>query len=66
MARTPSNFRQQDLTKAVKAVVAAGVDIARVEVGKTGKITIIALSAEQRNTRDEPLDLPAFLGRERV
>ena len=44
MARAPSTFRQQDVTKAVKAVTAAGVDIARVEIDKSGKITIIAAS----------------------
>jgi hypothetical protein len=44
MSRTPSTFRQQDVTRAVKAVAAAGVGIARVEIDKTGKITIIALN----------------------
>jgi hypothetical protein len=38
MARAPSTFRQ---TKAVKAVAAAGVHIARVEIDKGGKIVII-------------------------
>jgi len=46
MARAPSTFRQGDVTRAVKAVVAAGVDIARVEIDKAGKITIITLKAE--------------------
>jgi hypothetical protein len=46
MARAPYTFRQQDVTRAVKAVVAAGVDIARVEIDKAGKITIIALGTE--------------------
>jgi hypothetical protein len=45
MARAPCTFRQQDVTRAVKAVAAAGVDIARVEIDKAGKITIIALGA---------------------
>jgi hypothetical protein len=48
MARGPCTFRQQDVTRAVKAVVAAGVGIARVEIDKTGKIAIIALGAQQR------------------
>jgi len=46
MSRAPSTFRQQDVTRAVKAVAAAGVGIARVEIDKAGKITIIALGAE--------------------
>jgi len=46
MSRRPASFRQRDLTRAVKGVTAAGVGIARVEVDRAGKITIIALDAE--------------------
>ena len=46
MGRAPSTFRQQDVTRAVKAVVAAGVDIARVEIDKAGTIRIITVKAE--------------------
>jgi hypothetical protein len=45
MARAPSTFRKQDVTRAVKAVTAAGVHIARIEIDKAGKIVIIAANA---------------------
>jgi hypothetical protein len=45
MTRAPSTFRQQDVTKAVRAVAAAGVHIARVEIDRAGKIVIIAAGA---------------------
>src|SRR5262249_53431439 len=51
MSRAPSTFRQQDVTRAVKAVTAAGVRIARVEIDKTGKIVII--TADPTNQPDE-------------
>jgi len=37
MARTPSKFRQGDVTRVVKGVVAAGVDVMRVEVDTDGR-----------------------------
>jgi hypothetical protein len=48
MSRAPSTFRQQDVTKAVKAVAAAGVHIARVEIDKAGKIVIIAKEPSEK------------------
>ena len=41
MSRGPTTFRQRDVTAAVKAVTAAGYQVVRVEVDKTGKITVI-------------------------
>jgi hypothetical protein len=42
MARGHCTFRQSDVTKAVKAVVAAGVEVARVEVDADGRIVVVA------------------------
>jgi hypothetical protein len=43
--RAPSTFRQQDVTRAIKAALAAGVNIARIEIDKSGKIIIITTDA---------------------
>jgi molybdopterin biosynthesis enzyme len=57
MARAPSTFRQQDVTRAIKAVVAAGVGIARVEIDRAGKIVIVTVGAEVREISEPtPLD----------
>ncbi len=43
MARTPATFKQSDVTRAVKAVQAAGVTVGRIEIDPaTGKIVIFA------------------------
>jgi hypothetical protein len=42
MSRGPRTFQQADVTRAVKAVVAAGVQVGRVEVDKDGKIVVVA------------------------
>jgi predicted type IV restriction endonuclease len=39
--RRPCTFKQSDVTKAVKAVVAAGVQVAQVIVDKDGRIVVI-------------------------
>lgn len=41
MARRPCTFRQQDVTRAIRAAAAAGVEIASVEIDKDGKIVVV-------------------------
>ena len=60
--RQPSTFRQSDLTRAVKGVLAAGVGVERVEIDKDGKIAVVAKSdapRERGNGRNEWEGVPA-------
>ncbi len=51
MARGPCTFRQQDVTRALRAATAAGLAVDRVEIDRTGKIVIVTGKgdAELRN-----------------
>jgi hypothetical protein len=42
MARAPSTFTQDAVTRALKGAAKAGVSVARVEIDRAGKIVIIA------------------------
>jgi hypothetical protein len=53
MARAPSIFRQADVTRAVRAAIAAGVDIARIEIARDGRIVIIAGNSEPEGDQRE-------------
>ena len=53
MARGPLTFRQNDVTRMVKAVVAAGVEVLRVEVDKDGKIIVVTSETIGVNEWDE-------------
>jgi hypothetical protein len=39
--RRPSNFKKTDVTRATKAVLAAGIEIARVEIERDGRIIVV-------------------------
>jgi hypothetical protein len=53
MSRGPATFRQRDLTAAVKAVLAAGCEVARVEIDKDGKIVVVTRKPETPVTDTE-------------
>ena len=63
MARAPSNFRQRDVTRAVKAVVVAGVGIARVEIDNIGKIVIITGEATDKSGQAGGNDLDNWIAK---
>jgi hypothetical protein len=46
MARGKCNFRQRDLAAAMKAARAAGIAVARYEVGADGKIVVVIVGTE--------------------
>jgi hypothetical protein len=41
MTRRPVAFRKADVARAVQAVREAGIDIARIEIDKDGKIVVV-------------------------
>jgi hypothetical protein len=53
MPRASTTFRQRDLAAALKAAAAAGCTVARVEVGKDGRIILILIGKEQSATTNE-------------
>jgi hypothetical protein len=55
--RAPSNFRQQDVARAIKAAKGSGLDIVRVEVDpKTAKITLIVKNDDNTESKVNPFD----------
>jgi hypothetical protein len=52
MSRTPSNFRQTDISRALKAIRVAGYSAARVLIGKDGQIEIITATVEDESAAD--------------
>ena len=47
------SFRQRDLTTAVKAMAKAGVEVARVEIDRDGKIVLVTGKAAELEPANE-------------
>lgn len=47
MARGRCTFKQQDVTRALRATVAAGIDVQRIEIDKDGKIVVVTGAPQQ-------------------
>jgi hypothetical protein len=56
MSRRLSTFKQRDVTAAVKAVMAAGVEVARVEIDRAGRIVVITNRVNDSPTASNPWD----------
>jgi hypothetical protein len=55
MTRRPSAFRQRDLTRVVKGVIAAGLRVTGVKVGAQGDIEVVTgdEGAQHSSSREE-------------
>ena len=56
MGHGPCTFKKRDVKAALKAAREAGIEVARVEIGKDGKIVIVAGKPGESNSSDNPWD----------
>ncbi|HWX17341.1 MAG TPA: hypothetical protein VNX23_19085 [Bradyrhizobium sp.] len=53
MSRGAHNFKQGDVTKAIKGAVNAGLAVKRVEIDRDGKIIVFAGRSDNQTTTNE-------------
>ena len=56
MSRAPATFKQRDLTAALKAAKAAGIEVARVTVDKDGRMILELVTTRTGEATTTPLD----------
>jgi hypothetical protein len=54
LARERLTFRQRDVTAAIKAIERAGHKVAKIEIGKDGRIIVVLVSPVASETAPEP------------
>jgi hypothetical protein len=57
MARGPATFKQQDLTRALKGVTAAGIEVAHIRITKDGNIEIDTGKPPENEAGNEEIKL---------
>jgi hypothetical protein len=53
MSQKPSKFRKTDVTRAVKAMEAAGLKVARVEFDKDGRFSVVTIVESKTHPEQE-------------
>jgi hypothetical protein len=59
MSRRPTHFTQRDATRLIRAALAAGLSVLKIEVDRDGKLVVVTgepgkTSALDRNEWDQP------------
>ncbi len=54
MARTPATFKQDDVTRALRAADAAGRKVRRVEIGRDGMIVLVMDEVPEPEVKPTP------------
>ncbi|HUI22324.1 MAG TPA: hypothetical protein VLZ74_14930 [Methylocella sp.] len=53
MSHGPQRFREAEMRRAIKAARSAGIEIARIEVGPDGRVSLVPGKANEGNNGDE-------------
>ena len=56
MGRGPCTFRQRDVTRAVKALTAAGIEVARIDIKRDGQISIVPKNIGGQDEQARPAE----------